>query len=329
MHKIVEEIRKMLKTRVSESRAEPIRVEDVRYDDVELLLRVTTREDHNFQVWDSVIFTSFRPSSFNSTYTVHSLMEGEPRIFFIYLPSDPRIEELWVVQIYWWRFTDLQSVYFGDPITMTKSSLPALAVQPISSDFSRRGSRYDQKTHTIEVRLIYDIEQYFSSEELQTIQVTGRKWYGDNRWKYTTEREHLLSVWQTIIFDWFIPSSHNWTYTVIEIEDDFNFVVSRTEVPDPDTFWTVTTAIVDKVFSIEDAILKVENSNANHWTERFTVSGAIQKNPFLPYVDAQGTQRNASEDLKVLSVNYSFSDTRGFPTFEVTTTVEAIAIGDR
>lgn len=329
MHKIVEEIRKMLKTRVSESRAEQIRVEDVRYDDVELLLRVTTREDHNFQVWDSVIFTSFKPSSFNSTYTVHSLMEGEPRIFFIYLPSDPRIEELWVVQIYWWRFTDLQSVYFGDPITMTKSSLPALAVQPISSDFSRRGSRYDQKTHTIEVRLIYDIEQYFSSEELQTLQVTARKWYGDNRWKYTTEREHLLSVWQTIIFDWFIPSSHNWTYTVIEIEDDFNFVVSRTEVPDPDTFWTVTTAIVDKVFSIEDAILKVENSNANHWTERFTVCGAIQKNPFLPYVDAQGMQRNASEDLKVLSVNYSFSDTRWFPTFEVTTTVEAIAIGDR
>lgn len=329
MHKIVEEIRKMLKARVSESKAAEIIVEDVNYNDVELLLKFTTRDHHSFQVGDSVIFNWFYPYSFNWTYTVHSLMEWEPRIFFIYLPTDPKIEEFWTVQIYWWRFIDLQSVYFGDPITMTKSSLPALAVQPISSDFSRRGSRYDQKTHTIEIRLIYDIEQYFDTNEMLSLIVGSRSRLWENRARYTTEREHLLSVWQTFIFSGFIPESHNWTYTVIEIEDDFNFVVSRTEVADPDTFWTITTAVVDKVFSIEDAILKVENSNANHWTERFTVCGAIQKNPFLPYVDAQGMQRNASEDLKVLSVNYSFSDTRGFPTFEVTTSVEAIAIGDR
>lgn len=228
-----------------------------------------------------------------------------------------------------WRFSEIRSVYFGDPITMTKWSLPALAVQPISSDFSRRGSRYDQKTHTIEIRLIYDVEDYFNVQSFEKILITWFTWLWNSSARYTSDIQNDVVVGTTITLDWFLPEEHNWTYTVIEVEDDFNFIVSRTEAIAPTLFWTLTTAVLDKVFSIEDAILKVENSDANHWTERFTVCGAIQKNPFLPYVDAQGTQRNASEDLKVLSVNYSFSDTRGFPTFEVTTTVEAIAIGDR
>jgi hypothetical protein len=39
--------------------------------------------------------------------------------------------------------------------------LPAIAIQPISTDYVQRGSRYDQKEHTIEIRLVYNQKDYY------------------------------------------------------------------------------------------------------------------------------------------------------------------------
>lgn len=84
----------------------------------------------------------------------------------------------------------------------------------------------------------------------------------------------------------------------------------------------------DKVFAVEDAILKVEKQGEYHETAALSVCGTIQQHSTLPFTDAEGT-KNAAELAKVVSVEYAFNQERGFPTFEVKTTVEVICVGDR
>lgn len=55
----------------------------------------------------------------------------------------------------------VKKVFFGDPVNIPEVDLPALAIQPISTNYSQRGSRYDQKNYSIEIRLIYNQRQYF------------------------------------------------------------------------------------------------------------------------------------------------------------------------
>jgi len=57
----------------------------------------------------------------------------------------------------------IKRVFFGDPMIIPESDLPALAIQPMSTDFALRGSRVDQKTHTVEIRLIYNQKDYFGA----------------------------------------------------------------------------------------------------------------------------------------------------------------------
>ena len=148
--------------------------------------------------------------------------------------------------------SDIRKVFFGDPMTIPESDLPALAIQPISTDYTMRGSRYDEKLQNIEIRLVYNAKAYFGQSALEN----------------------------------------------------------------------------DKVFAVEDAMKKVEMSNDDHETTAFTVCGTIQKNPTLPYTDG-GNTFNACEIAQVTNVNYALSTNRGFPTYEVTTTVKIRAIGDR
>ncbi len=148
--------------------------------------------------------------------------------------------------------SDIKKVFFGDPVTIPESDLPALAVLPISTDYNLRGSRYDEKIQNVEIRLVYNAKAYFGQSGLQN----------------------------------------------------------------------------DKVFAVEDAMKKVEMSNDDHETTAFTVCGTIQKNPTLPYTDG-GNTFNACEIAQVTNVNYALSTNRGFPTYEVTTTVKIRAIGDR
>ena len=57
--------------------------------------------------------------------------------------------------------SDIKKVFFGDPMIIPESDLPAIAIQPVSTDYVMRGSRYDQKQHTVEIRLVYNQKQYF------------------------------------------------------------------------------------------------------------------------------------------------------------------------
>jgi hypothetical protein len=59
----------------------------------------------------------------------------------------------------------IKKVYFGDPIKIPEDDLPAIAIQPISSDYKLRGSRYDEKTHTVEIRLISNKKYFFTTSQ--------------------------------------------------------------------------------------------------------------------------------------------------------------------
>jgi hypothetical protein len=58
----------------------------------------------------------------------------------------------------------IKKVYFGDPVLIPASSLPALTISPKEDIFDRRGSRYDQKNHKIEIRLVYNQRDFFGAE---------------------------------------------------------------------------------------------------------------------------------------------------------------------
>jgi len=62
--------------------------------------------------------------------------------------------------LYW-----IKKVYYGDPVIIPESSMPALCVVPIDDEYTRRWSRYDQKEHTIEIRLVYNQKSYFGKSQ--------------------------------------------------------------------------------------------------------------------------------------------------------------------
>lgn len=140
----------------------------------------------------------------------------------------------------------IKKVFYWDPITIAATSLPALAIQPVNTEYIQRGSQYDQKRHSIEIRLIYNVKSFFS------------------------------------------------------------------ETPD-----------IEKIRSVEDSINKIEKST-NFETINYSVCGTIEKNPTLPF-DAV----NTCELAKIKNVSYSFSESRGFPSYEVVVTVEADVIWNR
>lgn len=222
---------------------------------------------------------------------------------------------------------DIKKVFFGDPLVIPENDLPAIAIQPVNTEFTMRGSRYDQKTHTIEVRLVYNQKQYFGKNLGDWKTITAAS-FSSGSINFTATG-HGLSQGDSVVVSGVVPDAYNGTFLVTSVPDVDHFVVAK--ITDPWTYiawWSVQKATTDKVFAIEDAIKKVEEMNSDHSTADLSVCGTIQSNPSLPYSDGANTL-NAAEIAQVKSVNYSFSENRWFPTFEVVTTIEAKVIWDR
>lgn len=66
---------------------------------------------------------------------------------------------------------DIKKVFYGDPVTIPESDLPALTIEPISTDFVMRGNRYDQKIHHIEIKLVYNAKAYFGQSGIENDKV--------------------------------------------------------------------------------------------------------------------------------------------------------------
>lgn len=73
---------------------------------------------------------------------------------------------------------DVKIVFFGDPVLIPESNLPALIVHPLNSQYLMRGSRYDQKTHNIMVSLVYNQKQYFENGNGSQKTITAAVWSG-------------------------------------------------------------------------------------------------------------------------------------------------------
>ncbi|MEE9117844.1 MAG: hypothetical protein V3U02_04515 [Calditrichia bacterium] len=55
----------------------------------------------------------------------------------------------------------VKAVYYGDPKIIPQVNFPAITIQPKGTTYAHRGSRYDQKTHNIEIRLVYNAKSFF------------------------------------------------------------------------------------------------------------------------------------------------------------------------
>lgn len=79
----------------------------------------------------------------------------------------------------------------------------------------------------------------------------------------------------------------------------------------------------EKVNAVEDSILKIENT-LNFSTNNYTICGTIEKNNTLS-LNWMATCQLA----KVDKITYWLNEARGFPTYEVTTSIIANVVGNR
>lgn len=64
-----------------------------------------------------------------------------------------------------WPLSIIKKVFYGDPVLINESSLPAITISPSSSDYVQAGSRYDEKTHNIEIRIVYNMKSFLNSDK--------------------------------------------------------------------------------------------------------------------------------------------------------------------
>ena len=88
----------------------------------------------------------------------------------------------------WQPLEDIKKVIFWDPKILPEDSLPALTIMPIWTEYVMRGSQYDEKTHQIEIKLIYNSKSFFSNnpdpEKIQLIKdATQKAENTDINWK--------------------------------------------------------------------------------------------------------------------------------------------------
>lgn len=112
------------------------------------------------------------------------------------------------IQEEWSPLADIKKVYFGDPVLIPESSMPAITIAPKTEWYIRRWSRYDQKSYTIEIRLVYNQKLFYgkwdNAEKVFIVDDCMKKvWQVNN---------DLQSVsWNTIC--WIIQKNYNLPFT--------------------------------------------------------------------------------------------------------------------
>ena len=83
----------------------------------------------------------------------------------------------------------IRAVYFGDPLQIPMSSHPALVVHPIGTTYEKRGSRYDQKVHSVEIRLVDNAANYLATTPADGLKVPSVERFGDMIEKSASDQE--------------------------------------------------------------------------------------------------------------------------------------------
>ena len=230
----------------------------------------------------------------------------------------------------WSPLAAIKRVYFGDPISIPLSSMPALIVRPKSTNVEPRGSRYDSKKYNIEIVLVYNQSTYYGSYKGSSINIASASWSG-NVATFTTQTNHNLTAWDDVTIEGNNPDTFDITAKVTNVVDPTTFDVAMPVDPWSLIAWgRIRKDEVTKVFAVEAAIMQAE------WTDNllsqsiadYTICGTIQKNPSLPYDDGTNIYPTVAF-ASVRSVDYVFSNTRGFPAYEIIVTLDATAVWDR
>lgn len=226
---------------------------------------------------------------------------------------------------------DVQRVYFGDPILIPQNLLPAITLMPIETEYSLRGTRYDEKTGQIEVRIVYNQKDYYEKNENTAITATNAT-YSGGYITYTTTTAHNLSDGDSVLITGIDPDEFNLTGIVDEVIDSTNFKVAKTlsSTPTYASGGSIKEVNDDKVFLVQKALRMAEKSGStdSQKTATNSVCGVVESSLCLPYTNGGSTIYTASL-ARITNVRYTFSKARGFPTFEVVCTLQAHLIGDR
>lgn len=220
----------------------------------------------------------------------------------------------------------VKRVYIGDPLTIQENVLPAIVIHPVRTQFVRRGTKYDQKVHSVDVKLVYNAKDYFGDEDSgEKINISSAI-YAGGEITFTTSADHGYLVGDGVFVTGSDPVAYNGTYEVTDILSSTQFKVAKSS--DPGAY--VDSAIVqigktNSVFAVVDAVSKAEKTNDNRETVDNTICGLLEKNPKL---ERSGVV--TSETLNLGDVNYAFNGTdRPFPSFEVILPVDVAVIANR
>lgn len=230
----------------------------------------------------------------------------------------------------WSPLAAVKRVFFGDPITIPISSMPALIVRPKSTEIDPRGSRYDSKKYNIEICLVYNQATYYGSYKWTSVNIATATWIGGVA-TFNTQTNHNLIAWDDVTIEWNNPSTFNTTVKVLSAPDLDTITVTMTA--DPGTLVAggkIRKEDVTKVYAVEAAIQQAEwrDSLPSQSIADNTIAGVIQNNPSLPYISS-GVSYPTVAFASVRAVDYVFSNTRGFPAYEIIVTLDATAVWDR
>lgn len=124
---------------------------------------------------------------------------------------------------------DVKTVFFGDPVLIPEDNLPALIVHPLSTAYTMRGSRYDQKTHSILVSLVYNQKMYFDKNIGGAKAVTAASWSsGAISFSVTN---HGLTIGKTVHIEKMKPENFNGSFVVSGVTDSNTFTVQKITNP--------------------------------------------------------------------------------------------------
>jgi len=222
----------------------------------------------------------------------------------------------------------IKRVFLGDPITLPENDQPAIAIMPMVEEYELRGSRYDQRDCTIEVRTIYNLKDYFDGAKMTTKAITGAVAAGAAI--TFTVTGHGLAVGDAVEITGVLPAAFNGTYAVASVLTDDTFTVSKTITETYTSGGSVVLYDLDLVPLVKAAMVLTSSpaSGSPQAVAANTITGVIQKNPELPYTSGGVTVKTATL-AQVTRVRYSFGVDRGFSTFEIITEVLAKLVGDR
>jgi hypothetical protein len=224
---------------------------------------------------------------------------------------------------------EVKAVVIGDPIKIESTDFPMLIIMPSQTAYNMRGSRYDEKKASIELRLVFNQKQYYDSvKKLSGTVSNAVSSAGETTYSVAN---HKTSVGDAVKVTGVLPIEYNGTFKVSEVVDQNNFKVVKSVDGSYISGGTVYNFTNDRVMLVMDAMEKVEStldddpmSVANN-----TLCGVIQKNTTLPYTNPDGETFPVAVLSKVVTVDYTFNSDRGYPTFEVIVDIEVLTIGDR